>query len=95
VNRMVKLLSANRFETSNIASEPPIRRAFEMRVTETHVVVPEQVGSIDVSVGDIWMLAAGETPTIGHPSHPAVADVTGHQIACELKILVPVPDQPN
>lgn len=92
VRRMSKLLSVNRFSLPSSDGDASQRRAFVMTVTERRVAVPSEVAQVDGQMGDIWMLAAGETPTLGHPSHPSVADVTGHRIDCELEVLLPVPD---
>lgn len=91
VERMAKLLSVNRFTLPAGPSEGPKHRGFGMSVTDKRVAVPPEVTTSEGQVGDIWMLAAGETPTEGHPSYPSVADVTGHRIDCRLEILVPQP----
>jgi hypothetical protein len=94
VARMVKLLSANRFGLPGSDEESPKQRAFEMRVNQSQTSVPNGASTVDGQEGELWMLDAGETPTIGRPSHPAVADMTGHRIDCQLSILVPIPRMP-
>ncbi len=92
VQRMAKLLSVNRFSVPPSVGDVSLRRAYAMTVTESHVAVPAEATRFDGQAGDIWILGAGETPTIGHPSHPYVGDVTGHRLDGELDIVVPLPD---
>lgn len=91
VLRMVRLLSQNRFSVANPDGESPPRRGYEMMVTESRVEVPKQ-SAADSQAGDLWMLGAGETPTLSQPSHPTVVDVTGHKLSCVLRILEPLPN---
>jgi hypothetical protein len=92
VAQMVKLLSLNRFRAPRTDESRSTERAFEMRIAESRVTVPDGIANAAPEVGAIWMLGAGETPTIGHASHPTVADATGHLVSCELRIVEPLPE---
>lgn len=92
VQRIAQLLSANRFRIAREDGAPSNRRAYELVVVESHNPVPTTDARVGGRVGDIWMLEAGETPTPGKPSHPAVADATGHQLRGELRLLEAEPE---
>lgn len=92
IQRMVKLLSRNRFSPPSPESEHPRLRGFEMKVSATRVPAPTGAAATPSVAGDLWMLEAGEIPRPGHPSRPMVADMTGHQINCVLRILDALPD---
>jgi hypothetical protein len=92
VQRMVKLLSRNRFSPPSPGSEQPRVRGFEMKVSATRVPAPKGAAATSSQAGDLWMLEAGEIPTRGQPSRPMVADMTGHQVNCVLRILDVLPE---
>jgi hypothetical protein len=87
VQRMTKLLSGNHFRLSDDTDTERDERSYVIAVTEDRVG-PDVVATIAPgAAGDIWMLAAGDTPMPGHPSHPAVADATGHKLSGEIRIM--------
>jgi hypothetical protein len=87
VLRMLKLLSRNRFNGPHPDGTEAWRRAFQMKVSEARVSVPAEAGATRGEAGELWMLGSGEIPVPGQPSQPMVADMTGHQLKCELSIL--------
>lgn len=96
VLRMVKLLARNRFNAPSPETQQPWLRGFEMKVSERHVAVPTQASATRAEAGDLSMLGAGESVKSGQISHPMVADMTGHQLDCALRLIEPrVVDSPQ
>lgn len=92
IQRMVKLLSRNRFSPPSPEADHPRLRGFEMKVSATRVTPPlSGAAAAPSQAGDLWMLEAGEIPKPGRPSRPMVADMTGHQLNCVLRILDALP----